>query len=129
MHTPNHIIVMRVLHPDTTPHAAERVGRTYILILGRDPHFPEYFHSIVYRGGEENRPTMHTLTFDDEAALLKDAKEKIRDRFNHGYSLIWNTPDFPLQAWIAQRGYTIEFDPMYIPPGIQLHLPIAIEPC
>jgi hypothetical protein len=122
----NHVVVMHVLHPDTTRHAAERLGRTYILVIGRIPHLANQFHMIVYRGGEEQRPTIHTDIFDDEKVMLKDAKEKIRERFNHGYSLVWNSPDFPLLKWILARGYAVEYDTNYAPPGIQLHLPMAI---
>jgi hypothetical protein len=123
----NHIVVMHVLHSDTTPHAAERLGRTYILVMGPVPHLPDQFHMIVYRGGEEQRPTIHTQLFDDRRELLKDAKEKIRDRFNHGYSLVWNSPDFPLLGWITARHYAVEYDTNYAPPGIQLHLPLTID--
>lgn len=123
----NHITIMRVLRADASPHAAERLGRTYTLVFGRDPIFPDVYRAIVYRGGDEQRPTIHAEFFDDEMTMLKDAKGKIRDRFNHGYSLIWNSPDFPLLAWIVKRGYSVEYDDSYKPPGIQLHLPLMTE--
>ena len=123
----SHIAVLRVLYPDTNQHAAERLGRQYILVLHHDPALPDVYQIITYRGGAKQAATAAVEYVEDFDSMLKNARVKMRDRFNHGYILTWYTSEFPLMGWVEKGGYEVEFMDGYLPPGVQLHLPF-VEP-
>jgi hypothetical protein len=113
------VAILKVLHP-TSPQAIERLGRQYVLILADAPYW-----ITVYRSGAERPMTIHGEAFPSYDDMLRDAREKLARRFQHGYSLVWWQEDFPLLDWIKAHHYAQAWDANLSAPPLQLHLPFS----
>lgn len=111
----------RVIHSHT-PQAHARLGRRYVLIMEASST-QNVYRLTHYRSGINRPVIMHPNWFSDYEVLLENTRHKITRRFQHGYSLIGWSADFPLLDWIHQRGYPLEPLPVFKNPALQLYLP------
>lgn len=111
----------RVIHTHK-PQAQTRLGRRYVLVLEACPA-QNIYHLTHYRSGSYRAATVHANWFPTYEALLLNAQQKIKRRFQHGYSLIGWDANFPLVDWMHQRNYPFEPLTTFQRPPIQLYLP------
>lgn len=121
-----HIAVFRVLSPDTNKNAAERVGRQYILAMYHDPALDDPHVLMTCDGSGAQRGNIALTRFRGVEEMMDAGWEKVRRRFNNGYTLTWCSARFPFMEKIRRGGYEIDLRDEFIPPGVQLHLRIEL---
>jgi len=120
-----HIAVFRVLSPDTNKNAADRVGRQYILAMYYDPALDDPHILMTCDGSGAQRGNMALTRFADVEDMMDAAWEKVRRRFNNGYTMTWCSAGFAFMDKIERGGYAVDLREKFIPPGVQLHLKLS----